>query len=83
MQNIMTGPTCDFPHLLILRVGNWSPSAWIPPAARINLILIPEGFEPVNTWMIGLPGPDHRAEVADTAYLPFSAPSFGAQLVSE
>lgn len=47
------------------RVGTWSPAWWFPSGARIDYILTPEELPVLDTWVIGLPGSDHRAVVAD------------------
>ncbi len=47
------------------RVGTWSPTPWFPSGARIDYILTPEEWPSLDTWVIGLPGSDHRAVVAD------------------
>ena len=57
------------------RVGTWSPAAWFPPAARIDYILTPSEFSPVDTWVIGLPGSDHRAVIADIRIPPVNLES--------
>lgn len=49
----------------VRRVGTWSPAPWIPKAARIDYILLPSQMNPIDTWVVGLPGSDHRALIAD------------------
>jgi endonuclease/exonuclease/phosphatase (EEP) superfamily protein YafD len=56
------------------RVGTWSPAPWMPRAARIDYVLFPPGIVPIDTWVVDLPGSDHRALVAD-ARIDINAPN--------
>lgn len=51
------------------RVGTWSPSPFFPSAVRIDYILVPSRFSVLGSWVVGLPGSDHRAVVSDFAIL--------------
>ena len=45
--------------------GTWSPYPWLPSVARIDYILVAREAKVQGSWIVDLPGSDHRAVVAD------------------
>jgi endonuclease/exonuclease/phosphatase (EEP) superfamily protein YafD len=45
--------------------GTWTAFSWVPSLARIDFILASRDLVASDAWVVGLPGSDHRAVIAD------------------